>query len=88
MAIGIPKQTEAFSKKAQEATYLVTEFISLNRKSQTVDENVIRAIYKVTVSKMLQQIQYGELERFHAQTVQEDHYECPATRGQKLHVIP
>ena len=55
MAIGIPKQTEAFSKKAQEATYLVTELISLKRKSQTVDENVIRAIYKVTVSKMLQQ---------------------------------
>lgn len=35
MAIRIPKQSKAFSKKAQEATYFITELIFLKRKSQT-----------------------------------------------------
>ena len=54
MAFGILKQSKAFSKKAQEATYLAIELIFLKRKSHTVDENIIRSTCKIiVVSKML-----------------------------------
>lgn len=53
MAIGNSKQSKAFSKTAQETTYLVIELISLKRKSHRIDVN-IRLIYKILV-KMLGQ---------------------------------
>jgi flagella basal body P-ring formation protein FlgA len=64
------KHSQAFvskvpvSEKAQEASYLVGEFIAQKRKSHTVDENLMKPGSKITVGKMLGQDAVREIENF------------------------
>lgn len=53
MTTGNSKQGKALSKKAQDATYLMTELTSLKSRSHRIDVN-IPLICKITV-KMLGQ---------------------------------
>jgi hypothetical protein len=59
LAVGIPKQSEAFvskvtvHEKAQEASYLVAELIAQKRKSHAVGKNLILLASKIIVGKML-----------------------------------
>lgn len=50
MAISIPKQSKAFSKKVQEATYFITELTFLKRKSHTDNETNMQNYSKQNVT--------------------------------------
>jgi hypothetical protein len=70
MAIGISKQSQDFvskvtiSEKAQEASFLVAEFITQKRKSHTVGENLIMPACKIMWVKCWDKMQNKKFSTF------------------------